>query len=1081
MRRLAPIALAALLLSGCGAPALIKPPQFDQSEQWIQAGRKVDFAVTQTKVMIQRAHGAAYLPDLYMRLGELYTERARYSWLVAYEKHKARGDDSRAVESPEARLLKSLAIGTYGRVLREFPSYARGDEALFLTGFEYRELGDFDKMKEAYERLISTYATSPHRLEAYLALGDHAFDASDLPTAEKYYRSILAAPISPVHALARYKLAWVRVNQQDCKGAVTLFETTLREGIAGRASAALLSTQKDLNVMREALVDLAYCYPEVYPDKPATPYFRDLATSAVDYLAAMRKLSSRFAIKEMPAQAARALREVLDGAPGEEDGPELVRRLHAAVIKGSVFDSPAHDVERVVSVLDTRLADYRLDPAARNRITDEFELYARDIATRAHVAAKASQAQTALSQVADAYRAYLSRFGTTPAAGDIRENWAESLLAAKRSFDAGKAYEELEGATKKPDTKKLARLNAIASYQQAIDDPALGRLDRVVAWGGIRSLGRRFIQETPSDAAVPGIKLSIARSYYETGDYETAAELFFGLARQFPTSNEGVAGANLCLDAMRLADNLEGLTTLGRLLVADTRLRADVRKDLGDIVSKAAQREVAEVTASDSGDREEQLLAMAKRNKGSEIGEEAFYNTLLLARSNGEIEKFYQLGDQFLTDYPASPRRADVLTALAAVGSDIGDFPKAAKYDAAAFAADPQAKDAIERLVAAASMHAVLGDPAATDEIAKLAERGNSKVDDLLLLLARSGNFAALEGVLTRTSVTGPVATFFNGYAAFRHADFAAARATLSKLSGASPDLTARARFLLAEITYGDFKGISGQGDLAGTIDANAKGLAAVDRAYKPVIEAGEAPWAMFGVARLADANAKFAAVLRGLEPPAGLPAQDQKTLKAALDAQAAEAEKRSSELKAVCVKQAKKSEIFSEATKSCLLDQPLPETIPMYPQVRRGTEPAGAPAIRQALLKNAKDTTALTKLAELYLGAGDIASALLILERAEPLGGRKAPIKNLLGLTMQQLGEPQEAGDAFKETVVLEPNDPQWHLNLAAQYAAFGYNDRAKAELKKAGPVPAAPRSPIDHPDIRLLGQLSDTKKAAP
>ena len=1074
------MALAAVLLSGCGASSLVKPPVFDQSEQWIQAGRKVDFAVTETKIMIQRAHGAAYLPDLYMRLGELYTERARYAWLVAYERHKARGDDSRAVESPEARLLKNLAIGTYGRVLREFPSYARGDEALFLTGFAYRELGDFDKMKEAYDRLIATYANSPHRLEAYLALGDHAFDASDLPTAEKYYRSILAAPVSPVHALARYKLAWVRVNLQDCRGAVTLFETTLKEGVAGgAASAALLSTQKNLNVMREALVDLAYCYPEVYPDKPATPYFRELATSTVDYLAAMRKVAGRFAIKEMPAQSARALREVLDGAPADEDGPELVRRLHAAIVKGNVFDEPAHDVERVITVLDAKLADYRLDPAARNKSTEEFEQYARDIATRAHVAARASQAQTALSQVADAYRAYLSRFGTAAAANDIRENWAEALLAAKRSFDAGKAYEEVEATTKKPETKKLARQNSIASYQQSLEDPTLGRLDRVVAWGGIRAVGRRVIQETPTDPAIAGIKLSIARSYYETGDYETSADLFFALARQFPTTNEGVAAANLCLDALRLADNLEALTTLGRLMATDTRFAADVRRDLGDIVSKAAQRQVAEVTASDSGDREEQLLTMAKRNKGSEIGEEAFYNTLLLARANGEIERFYQLGDQFLTDYPGSARRADVLTALAAVGSDIGDFPKAAKYDAAAFAADPQAKDAVDRLVAAASMHAVLGDPAATDEISKLAKRGNGKVDDLLLLLARSGNFSALEGVLTGGSLNSPVATFFTGYAAFRHADFAAAKATLSKLSGASPDLTARARFLLAEIAYEDFKGVGAQGDVASTIDMNVKALAAVDRAYKPVIEAGDAPWAMFGVARLAAANAKFAAVLRGIEPPAGLSPQDQKTLKTALEAQAATAEKRANELKGLCVKQAKKSEIFSDAAKSCLLDQPLPETIPMYAQARRGTEPAGAPALRLALLKNGKDVTALAKLAELYLGAGDVASALLLLERAEPLGGRKAVIKSLMGLTMEQLDEAQEAGDAFKEAVILEPNDPQWHLNLAAHYAAFGYTDRAKAELKKAGTVPSAPRTPMDHPDVKLLSDLGNRKGA--
>ena len=52
--------LVAVVLAclGCGAGALPKPPQVDPSEQWIQAGKKIDFAVAQTKTMIQigRAH-----------------------------------------------------------------------------------------------------------------------------------------------------------------------------------------------------------------------------------------------------------------------------------------------------------------------------------------------------------------------------------------------------------------------------------------------------------------------------------------------------------------------------------------------------------------------------------------------------------------------------------------------------------------------------------------------------------------------------------------------------------------------------------------------------------------------------------------------------------------------------------------------------------------------------------------------------------------------------------------------------------------------------------------------------------------
>jgi tetratricopeptide (TPR) repeat protein len=359
--------------------------------------------------MIQSAHGTTFGPDLYMRLADLYSERARYAWLVQYERQKMKStEEVKAVESPEARLLKNLAISTYSRIIREFPTYPKDDEALFLSAHEYRELGDFDKMKESYEHLISTYPSSSHLLEAYLALGDHAFDANDVKTAEKYYDRILAAPASPIHALARYKLAWIRISAQECPAAVNLFEAILHDR-SKTANASLLRTQKNLNVLRESLIDLAYCYPEVYPEKPPVPYFKALATSTVDYVAAMRRLANRFVVKEMHPRAAAAYREVLDGSPSDDDSVEIVRRFYSAVIKGNVYDQPGPDIDRIVTVLDARLRDYRMEAALRPKLVEEFEAYARDIATRAQLAAKAAPTPAAMSAVADGYLASLNR------------------------------------------------------------------------------------------------------------------------------------------------------------------------------------------------------------------------------------------------------------------------------------------------------------------------------------------------------------------------------------------------------------------------------------------------------------------------------------------------------------------------------------------------------------------------------------------------------------------------------------------------------------------------------------------------
>ena len=1080
------IAAGLFALVGCASSPPIKPPPSDPTTQWVQAGRKVDFAVTQTKSMIQKARGASYLPDLHMRLAELYTERARYAWLVVYERRRARGDDSRALEAPEARLLKNLSIGVYSRLVREFPTYKRADEATFLMAHEFRELGEFDSMKETYEKLIESYPKSRYRAEAYLALGDHAFDANDLNKAERYYNLVLAAPASHVHSLARYKLAWVRVNRQDCKGAVRLFEQVLRDRTKpSKDDKVLLSTQKSLNVVRESLVDLAYCYPDVFPDKPAVPYFRDLAASSLDYLAAMRRLVNRFTLKEMSVQAVAALREVMNASPGDDDAIEMARRLYDSLLKGRVFDQPAADVRRMVRVLDARLVDYRMSAEQRKNLENEIEVYTRDLATRAHLAAKDAKDGPSISLVADAYLAYLDRFDNSPARGEMGLNFAEALLAAHRYYEAGRAYEEVAAHAGNARAASEARLNAFAAFQKALEDTGLGRLERAMAWAGIRNLGRQVIAENPSHQAVLGIKISIARSYYESGDYERAAQLFFAVAMQYPTSSEGAAAAHLTLDSLRIADDMEGIGTLGRRLVANTRLGSEsLKAELRDIVSKAAQRQVAEVTVTDTGDREAQLLGMAKRHKGSELGEQAFYNTLLVARSNGEIERFYELGDQFLVEYPQSPKRIDVLSALATVASDSGDLAKAGTYMAGAVAANPTGKEAVERLYTAASIHAVLGEAVAAKEIRNYAAVGSpDRVDELLLLLARAGNFAILEDVLGASSLTSSVATFFRGYLAYQRGDHEDAGRTLARVaydpatSGPAAEVAARARYLLGEISYMQFRNLAAKpDDVVGTVDAKVRLLQVVDRAFASVISSRDARWSMAGISRVADAYAKYAVFLRTLELPTALSAEDAKQLRAAIDSQAADADTRASEARTLCSKKAKDAVIVTEAARSCLLSEPMPDVITMYPQGKTrgsGDPPAAAP-LRKTLLKNPKDVAALAKLAELHLAAGELGVALLLLERAESLAPKNAEVQNLRGVTLQRMAEPQEAADAFEKAVAHDSANRSARLNLAAQYAFYGHLEKAKTEMAKAGGPPATVGGPADHPDLGLLLKLN-------
>src|ERR1043166_6750977 len=125
---------------------------------------KVDKSIDVTRNLIDASDGEKYLPDLYMRLAELYVEKSRIVFFQVLE--EAHADDKAVVETPLARLWKDEAIGVYRRILAEFPDYPDNDKVTFFLAHEYRELGNFPEMEAAYRSLADKYPKPPFPLEA---------------------------------------------------------------------------------------------------------------------------------------------------------------------------------------------------------------------------------------------------------------------------------------------------------------------------------------------------------------------------------------------------------------------------------------------------------------------------------------------------------------------------------------------------------------------------------------------------------------------------------------------------------------------------------------------------------------------------------------------------------------------------------------------------------------------------------------------------------------------------------------------------------------------------------------------------
>lgn len=1069
-------ALAGALLSpGCATPP---KPRAGVENPVVRLQRdiaKVDRAIEATKRLLALAHSAPYVPDLYMRLAELYAEQSRYQYMIAYESDPKR---RRAIVSIPAKLLKEQAVQLYDRLSREFPDYQDLDKALFFKGHELRELGSYDEMIATFERLVRDYPKSSFRHQALIVLGDYHFDRSSFPRAEDNYRKVLADPEGAQHAMARYKLAWSRQNQDDCKAALGYFEAAARTAVpAGQGGKAAGQGGRKLDVRREALVDSGYCFTEVRKADDAVPFYRSLAESRTVYMAALSRLARRYHSKGQFKAAAPLYREILEVDPGHEDGLEFVQRFYEGLQKSPSPGTVDRDVDIIVRVTELRYFSPQTPEATRKAMVHDFEVYARDLATKAQLQAKDSGDGRMLDQVATAYERYLSFFRDVTKSKEaqaIEANLADVLFAAKRYIPAGRAYEAVAAGKGASDAERKGSLfSASAAYAQALkQQKQLNSYEQVAARAGLYRAGRDYIARYPGADNLPELKFNIANSLYDEGNFREAIVRFTSLAEQYPEKKEGQVAAQLALDSYRLMYDMEGLARAGQRFLADARLKDEgVRKKISDVVAAAQQRQLDVLTVSaGAGERgAETLMTFAAKNAGSALGEKALLNAFMAARDQQDTAQLIKIGDQLLRDYPKSSEIVTVLGTLGKLTAQSAQFDEAARYlnEAARRETAPARGQELERT--AAVLRAQRGDRKGAEEGLKLLQGAGAPMalqidvaQALGELYRKTGDQAALIE-LVRAYPQAPAELRMDALQArlAGGATLDSVAGELKALAGASGEAGAEARLLLTDLQRQQVEAVTfgaSRKDDAKVIGRRFALTNQVEAQYLAIVKLQQPQQVLEALGRLALLYQGGAQFLESAPVPPGLPAGDAEKYQAAFREKARPLAKKAEDALRTCAETAQQLRVFSQAAKACAAGKAPPPLEPPPAAVPPRPAQPDAPALRSRLVKNPGDGEALVQLALLHLKAGDLYGAKLVADRAieASSGAAQGAAKNVAGVVAYQLGEPQEAHRLFQDALKADKRNPRARLNLGVLYREYGYGKLIATELGGLADVPA-------------------------
>jgi len=1051
--------------------------------------KKVDLAIKNTKLLIDKSRTRPYLPEIYLRLAELYIEKSR----VVYFLRKTEIPDSvKLFENLESNSLKNRAIEIYQRILADFPGFDDRDKVLFFLAHELRELGRIEEMITQYRALIKNYKKSQYAPEAYLLLGDYFFNNGDLDMAQAHYEAVFNYPESAALAVARYKLGWCHINRGGCKKAITLFEESVNT--ASPSEELDIDTYSRVDIKLESLVDMAFCYGEVY--KENTPqetidYFKKFSWSRPVYVTVLEKMANRFMLKKKWLHGALLYRELSNLQQDAEKLLEYSKNIFEAVQALNTFEAADKDMAIIIKALKKQKYSVHIPAEEKGKTLHDYELYARDIVTHLHQQAKKGKASdeatvAKFKKSADSYKLYLDFFEDTPAYNEMALNYAETLFSSRQYLEAGKQYERIANQLTEPTRQRGETLySSVLSYYSALKDKnKLNYYGTTYARGGLKTAGKAFASEFPDSPQVPNVLFNIAWVTYDEGNDEEAIRQFSSFVDRYPDGKEARSAIHLILDTYHKNEDYESLINFGNTVIENAKItNAKFKKEVALIVNAANSKVLSSLSLEALGDWDkgrENINEFVAKHKSSAFGEQALSVLVATSIAQGDIKTLFSAGGRLIEQSPASTSAEDAIGVMIDNALKSAQFRLVAKYLEKFASIRPKHENRGDFLYQASQIRQNLGQPELANKDYQLAlnllPKGVRK-EDVVFSMAESAyrvnkGDAAIKILTDRKgafSVKGKIKVdALLSYYYFKKGKFNETFKYLNKARKAYAKTGEKDAELNDLIARMDFNSMRWMNDnfmkirLKSKIDSKlvvkkTKLLEKLEKAYIAVIKRKSPKWALYSIYRSYEINKEYARFLKESPMPALSP-EERKQYSAIIENRAKTYRDKANTYLQTFIDQSHKWEIT---------DPELARYLDNYTDTSSGSlghfsesggnieiserfmEDNELKSIHEELIKSPENIGLLLALTKAYANRSDHRQAILIGQKALDVNGEKktsidAEIYNTLGISYLHTGDDGLAKGAFKKALTIDGNHTGATMNLAALYRHYGHNDKA-------------------------------------
>ncbi|MCP4491434.1 MAG: hypothetical protein GY820_29590 [Gammaproteobacteria bacterium] len=1082
--------------------------------------KKIDLAIDNTKVIIRNSPGKPFLPELYMRLAELHIEKSRilyFSRRVALSKDETLS----AVDELEVNNSKIKAVEIYQRILTHFPNYENADQAMFFMAHEFREIKRHKDMVEQYKTLIKSFPKSRYQSESNLLLGDYFFGKNNVNFALHYYSEALKHENLSAKAIAKFKLAWVYINQREFKKALKFFEESVQD--SKNVDTSKVDTYKRVDIRQQSLNDAAFSYTEV--NKNATPqeavkYFKALSWSRTSLIEVLEKLASRYKVKKKWDHSGYIYHVLQNIQTNPLKILEYAESVYEGASRGKVGKNSPTDVKSIVNALRRLKNSVHTDQEALEDSLVRFEIMSRDMATKLHDLARNKKQKALYISAAEAYNYYLNFFKDSAVYTDIHVNYAEALFAAEEFLLAGQQYEKLARNNDQLDesSRNTYLYRSVLSYYSDLSTNKsrerknikhkLNYYNTAYARAGLVDSGSQYIAQYPNSENNANVSFNIAWIKYDEAKYYEAIKSFSKFVEEYPSAKEVNAAVDLVVDSYQLLEDYEGLVAFGNKMLATRSLSGEARANLTETVSVAESKLITGLTVASNQDWDagkEELLKFAEDNSDSNLGEQALYALFVASEGKGDLESLYSSGLNLIKKYPQSKNGDKIHRVLIDASLKSSQFRILANTLEKFATQYPTNKDSADFMMRAALLREGLRQPdqALRNYQTLLKMKGSkqefkrSAVDFRVNYLLKGQDWKKAASLLSQNiklyqgeEKLRNMALLARLYALSGQASRAKQQyASAIKVFKATGGDSVQAAGYLAEALYIDYSSLLDSflaTKFAATLDnaifeKKTKQLEVLQKNYEEVLGLKSPEWTILACYRIYEINSEYANFLKTAPVPE-LSDEERQQYVQLIAEQASTYDSEGQEFLKTGQQLASKIKSFNPQVRKYILaegergGERISKLSGGFSNKVINVESLSTPKLRELhykLFKNKGDTQASRELVQNYIELGDLFQADVIaknlLSESSPDESTQSYLYTVIGYTYLATGQDSQARDTFVAALEKQSGNSAARINLAGLYEFHGLVNEAEAMKVNAAAISNAP---LVHPDA--LGVLT-------